>query len=178
MSHRSSRRTYGGILTATGIALSFAFALSLVDAQSGGGQPSAKNTVKFSGLTMVDSTYEYPWTTLLSNSMHVANNKDVITTVSLECGLLTSTFVASGGNGNGNGHGNNDTSTAAAAVIVRVLVDGEEAAPGPVVFARRMQELTADFQGFIPTESNAVDQPLPILTCFREGPRPVNGVAS
>jgi hypothetical protein len=56
------------------------------------------------------------WTTILSNNLKTANQKDLFVDVSLECGLYTSTKVASSGK--------TDTSVADAGVQVQVLVDG------------------------------------------------------
>ena len=79
--------------------------------------------------------------------------KDIFCTVSLEVGLYTNTFVASGGddggNGNGNGNGGPKSATSEAAVKVRVWVDDQLALPGEVVYGSRVQTLEANFQGFI-----------------------------
>lgn len=110
-------------------------------------QPAAKATASVGDLSVVygptvAGTSEGAWTTILSNSIKTSSQKDLIATVSLECGLFTKTVVKSKG-------GTRDTSTASASIQVRVLVDGRPAAPGTVTFARRNQELTAVFQGLI-----------------------------
>ncbi len=60
----------------------------------------------------------------------------------MECGLLTTTTAKSKG-------GQKDTAIAEAGIQVQVLIDGEPAAPGPVTFCKRRQELSATFQGLI-----------------------------
>lgn len=116
---------------------------------SGGGQPAAKATTQFTPISVLSSATQSldaqgdpAWTTLLSNNIHTASQKSLFVDVSLECGLYTQTLVRSKG-------GNKDTSTAKATIQVRVLVDGAEAYPGNVVFASRMQELSAVFQGLL-----------------------------
>ena len=116
---------------------------------SGGGHPSAKATTQFIPISVLDSSTqsvdasgEPEWTTLLSNTIHTSNQKSLFVDVSLECGLFTRTLVKSKG-------GTKDTSASNATIQVRVMVDGEEAYPGTVVFASRMQQLSAVFQGLL-----------------------------
>ena len=117
-----------------------------------GGHPAAKATCQLSEITLIDWAdvddlqAEDPnvgdWEPLLSNTIKTANKKDLFIDVSLECGLYTRTLVKSKG-------GNKDTSSAEAAIQVQVLVDGQPAHPGPVVFSRRMQQLSATLEGMI-----------------------------
>jgi hypothetical protein len=114
-----------------------------------GGHPSAKATTQFTAISVLDSSAqgidpngEPEWTTLLSNTIHTSSQKSLFIDVSLECGLFTRTQVKSKG-------GNKDTSSASATIQVRVMVDNEEAYPGSVVFASRMQQLSAVFQGLL-----------------------------
>jgi hypothetical protein len=106
------------------------------------GQPAAKATAKVGKITVIGKETDMGWTTILSNTIKTPNQKDLFIDVSLECGLYTKTKVKSKG-------GVPDTSMAEAVVLVRVLVDGEKAEPGRVVFARRAQTLTAKFQGLM-----------------------------
>jgi hypothetical protein len=106
------------------------------------GYPSAKAACQVANITLIDGSTQTDWTTLLCNRIKTANQKDLFVDVSFECGLYTQTLVRSKG-------GVKDTSTAEAIVKVRVLVDGEPAFPGDVVFSRRMQELSATLQGII-----------------------------
>jgi len=107
------------------------------------GHPSAKATAKLSADYLIDyTTDDAAWTTILSNTIKTANNKDLFIDVSLECGLYTRTLVRSKG-------GTKDTSNADAMIEVRVLIDTVAAAPGEVVFSRRLQQLSATLQGIL-----------------------------
>lgn len=103
------------------------------------GQPSAKATCQVGDITLIQDTN---WTTILSNTIKTANNKDLFIDASLECGLYTQTLVRSK-------LGVKDTSIATATIQVRVLIDDEEAYPGVVVFGRRQQKLSATLEGMI-----------------------------
>ena len=81
------------------------------------------------------------WTTVLSGQIHTATPKDLLIGVSLETSLLTDTLVKSSG-------GAKDTSTAEAGIEIKVLVDGQEAAPGVVIFDKRKQQLSATLGGY------------------------------
>lgn len=106
-----------------------------------GGQPSAKATAKVGDIAIMNSD-GMEWDTILSNTLKTPNQKDLFIDVSLECGLYTKTKVKGSG-------GQEDKATAEAGVYVQVLVDGEPAHPGEVVFCRRTQELTALFGGIM-----------------------------
>jgi hypothetical protein len=106
------------------------------------GQPAAKATAKVGDITVIGKETDMGWTTILSNTIKTANQKDLFIDVSLECGLYTYTQVKSKG-------GDKEESMAKAKIVVKVLVDGEKAYPGNVVFAKRMQKLTATFQGLL-----------------------------
>jgi hypothetical protein len=103
-------------------------------------QPSSKVTAQVGNIAILDSG-GMDWTTVLSNNLKTANQKDLFVDVSLECGLYTKTQVKSAGKA--------DTAKAEAGVYVQVLVDGTPAYPGEVVFCRRTQELTALFGGIM-----------------------------
>ncbi|MCI0746006.1 MAG: hypothetical protein L0Y58_11420 [Verrucomicrobia subdivision 3 bacterium] len=111
-------------------------------------QPSSKATAKVGNINVLREVSSPaaetigPWQTILSNTLKTPNQKDLFIGVSLEVGLLTRTEVKSK-------NGVADTALAAAGVQVQVLVDGEPALPGTVVFGRRTQTLTAVFQGLI-----------------------------
>lgn len=85
------------------------------------------------------------WSTILKGQIHTATPQDLLIGVSLETSLFTDTLVKSSG-------GTKATSTAEAGIEVKVLVDGNEveneAAPGVVVFDKRMQQLSATLGGF------------------------------
>lgn len=77
--------------------------------------------------------------TVLENS---GTPKDLVIGLSFETVLMTDTSVKSQG-------GNKSTSVADAKITMKVLVDGVEAAPGPVIFDRRRQELWAKLGGVL-----------------------------
>jgi len=129
------------------LALSLALPLALTTGQAQSG-PSAKVTAKTSALNLIDPGIDgqgiaaLDWTTLLSNTIKTANQKDLFIGVSLEVGLYTQTLVKSK-------NLVSDTSTAHSSVEIRVLVDGKAAEPGSVVYGRRTQTLTATLEGAI-----------------------------
>ena len=143
------------------IALPLGAIVALTYADPNNGGPSSKVTAMVGGINLLSASADgaqgaSPWVTVMSNTLKTSSQKDLFVDVSLEVGLYTNTFVADdstnddGGNGNGNGGGNKkSTSTASAAIKVKVLIDGEEAMPGEVVFGSRIQTLEATFQGFI-----------------------------
>jgi hypothetical protein len=108
---------------------------------------SAKATAKVGNVNVLNQT-TLGWTTILSNTIKTANQKDLFIDVSLETGLYTQTEVKS--------RGNKDTSSAGATIKVQVLVDGAPAYPGEVVFDRRSQTLSATLGGILEncTDSN------------------------
>jgi hypothetical protein len=81
------------------------------------------------------------WTTIMNGAIRTSQQKDLVFGVSLVTSLMTDTTVSSS-------RYKADTSQAEAKVEVRVLVDGQEADPGSVVFDRRKQTLMAQFDGF------------------------------
>jgi len=118
-------------------------------------------------LTDAQEVADLDWSTILEQTIKVANNKDLFVTVSLECGLLTRTRVQTQG-------GATDTEWADAGVRVRVvysdddgatwytalpdsgrLLDGAGAFGGGtavgsgVSFCRRFQQLQAKLQGIL-----------------------------
>jgi hypothetical protein len=121
-----------GLAIALGIFVTFGLV-------SAAGNPSAKATAQVGTIAILDAA-ELDWTTILSNTLKTPNQKDLFIDVSLECGLYTDTKVKGKG-------GDPVSAEAAAAVLVQVLIDGEEAYPGPVNFCRRSQELSAVFGG-------------------------------
>jgi len=122
----------------------------------------AKSTVQVADLTLVDWSAGQPWTTILGHPnranpnsvlIKMSEQKELLFSVSLECGLYTQTLVKSSG-------GTKDTSSAQATVQVRVLVDGNTATPafpGPVTFCERFQQLSAKLQGIIENLACFVD---------------------
>ncbi|MFL6624159.1 MAG: hypothetical protein ACJ8NR_16340 [Sulfurifustis sp.] len=124
---------------------------------------SAKNAMSVSGLALVRATSATNnWDKVLGASIHVASQKDLIAGASLETGLYTQTQVKSK-------NGTTDTSSAGVQIEVRVLVDLNSdgrgsvvdengvtingfdliAAPGYVVYDKRVQTLSATLGGII-----------------------------
>lgn len=102
-------------------------------------QPASKATANVGFITtIVDPNTDF--STILAQQIKTPNGKDLFVDVSLECGLATTTSSKSKG-------GNRDTSQGEAGVFVQVLVDGEVALPGEVVFCRRTQELSTTLDG-------------------------------
>jgi hypothetical protein len=83
-----------------------------------------------------------PWTTIMSTTIKTAAGKDLVICPSLECGLYTATTVNSK-------NGVQDTSSSKATIQVQVLVDGQPAHPGAVVYSSRSQTLSATLQGIL-----------------------------
>ena len=124
------------------LALSLAWSLAATTA-SAQSQPSAKVTAKTAAIVLLPLTNGTGgWQTILDNNIKTANLKDLFTGVSLEAGLFTRTQTKSK-------NLQADVSLAEAQVEVRVLVDGTVAEPGPVVFGRRSQTLSATLEGAI-----------------------------
>src|SRR5262249_44009230 len=101
-------------------------AFSHADPISGSGTPSAKATALVGNLNMLSAptaTAAPQWVPIGQSTLHMASQKDVFCNLSLEVGLYTNTFVASGGTSGGGGHGGSNTTssaTADAAVKVRI----------------------------------------------------------
>lgn len=124
--------------------------LSKTGAQSG--TPSAKAAVQAGNIAVVKGQLgagpaQTGWQNVLATTIRTSQQKDLVMTAALEVGLYTRTLARSK-------NGTPDTSSASAGVEVRVIVDEGTnleriAAPGDVVFGRRLQELTATFQGLI-----------------------------
>jgi len=121
------------------LSLALPLAIGTANAQN----PSAKVTAKTSSLVLLPATTGTgDWQTVLANTLKTANQKDLFINASLEVGLYTQTRSNSKNQ-------QSDTSFAKAGVQVRVLVDGNVVEPGPVVYGRRAQTLTATLEGAI-----------------------------
>ncbi|MCZ6484362.1 MAG: hypothetical protein O6826_01530 [Acidobacteria bacterium] len=107
----------------------------------GQNQPAAQATAKIGYIYALEQ--DVP-TVILSQAIKTPTGKGLFIDVSVECGLVTDTWVQSK-------KGNKNTATAEASVVVWVTVDGAPhyAEPGHVVFCRRTQELTATFSGLL-----------------------------
>jgi hypothetical protein len=154
MNRQLSRFLFAGSLVAA-IALCLSVGLSYLPLSRTGAQsgtPSAKATIQMGNIAVQAAklgaaSSKSNWLNIMSGVMKTSEQKDMVMTASLEVGLYTRTLVKSK-------LGTPDTSSATAGVEVRVVVDAgtpneRMAYPGEVVFGRRMQELTATFQGLI-----------------------------
>ena len=128
---------------------------------------SAKHALQVSNLTLIaETSVATPgWVTILGSEsgaeasavrIHTSQQKDLLFSVSFECGLYTRTLARSRG-------GEKDTATATATVDVRVVLDPGTTAervaePGAVTFCERSQQLSATLQGIIGN-----------LACFPDG---------
>ncbi len=143
----------GGLAAVIALSLTVGFSYlphSRSEAQTG--TPSAKATMQLGNIAVMDArlgaaSSKSNWQTIMSGTMKTSSQKDLMMTCSMEVGLYTRTLVRSK-------LGTPDTSSAMAGVEVRMVVDAGTpneriAYPGDVVFGRRMQELTATFQGLI-----------------------------
>ena len=142
-----------GLVAVIGLCLSIGLSylpLSRTGAQSG--TPSAKATMQMGNIAVMAAhlgpgSTKSNWSTVMMGIMKTSQQKDMVMTASMEVGLYTRTLVRSK-------LGTPDTSSATAGVEVRMVVDAGTpneriAYPGPVIFGRRTQELTATFQGLI-----------------------------
>ncbi len=173
------RRVMGMLLAvAVGVSLASGSASAQI-------QPSAKATAAVDELvalqtvitTNLEGALSGPWTTILSQQIKMANQKDLFIDASLECGNYTDTLVRSKDNVL-------DSSTAISAVRVRVVIDpatlGTGAGPGPsgsfalpdnglafagspgsgvagsgVTYCSRLQTLSAKLQGILSCPAGA-----------------------
>jgi hypothetical protein len=89
---------------------------------------------------------------LLKATLKVANKKDLLIGVSLQSGLYTDTQVKGK-------NGSSEQALAEAGIKVKVIIDGgaTQVYPSEVVFASRIQELTATLGGVIESCEVAVD---------------------
>ena len=102
-------------------------------------QPASKATCQAGDLSLIKFESAAP---VFTQIIHTPSQKDLFIDVSLECGLTTNTKVISKKLATA-------MATAEATVKVWVEVDGEVAVPGVVTFARRTQDLIAEFAGDI-----------------------------
>jgi hypothetical protein len=145
--------------------LAVVFVSSVTLAGSASAQ-SAKNAIQISDLELIGATESTGgWVTILGAvnasspnavTIHTSQLKDLLFSVSLECGLYTQTLARSKG-------GVKDTATATSTVEIRVILDpgtaqARIAEPGEVTFCERAQQLSATLQGIIGN-----------LNCFPDG---------
>jgi hypothetical protein len=112
--------------------------------------PSAKVAAGVRDLAVVgaltESLQANDYNPIFAQLIKTPEQKDLFISVSLEVGLTTDTKVVSK-------KLERASADAEALVMIKVLVDGEEALPGEVTFARRKQSMVAHFAGDI---SNAL----------------------
>ena len=146
-------------------ALAGALALAVTSPQpvvaAGENLASSKATAQVGAIGVVSGPLtsgasEGEWATIMASRLKTSNMKDLFVDVSLETSLFTETNVKSK-------NGQRDTTTAQGQIEVQVLVDGQPAHPGVVVFDRRVQTLTAVFQGLL-TDSIVLDPLTGVIT--------------
>lgn len=115
------------------IALSTCFAAGIALAG-----PASKASCNVGAVAVVPAKAE--WSPIFTNTIKMAEQKDLFVDVSLEVGLTTNTKVMSKQLARA-------ISTAEAMVLIRVVVDDVLALPEEVTFARREQTLVAEFAG-------------------------------
>ncbi|WP_419176166.1 hypothetical protein [Desulfosediminicola sp.] len=125
----------------------FAVALMMFFGVGSAFSATAKATCAATEVAIVDyesaADYANPFKTpIFTQTIHSASQKDLFIDVSLECGLTTNTKVMSKNLVRA-------IAEAEAYVKVSVEVDGVEAEPGEVTFARRYQALIADLAGYV-----------------------------
>jgi len=105
---------------------------------------SAKATAQCTDIAVVElaTANEDGYSPVFTTVVRTSESKELFIDVSLECGLTTNTKVMSK-------QLERALATAEAGVEVKVLVDGVEAAPGVITFAKRKQTLIAEFAGFV-----------------------------
>jgi hypothetical protein len=123
-----------------------ALGLLLVSGPNAALAQSAKASAQVVNISRMATTTGAPlvtdWETIMSSTIRTSQQKDLFIGVSLESTLFTNAKARSRNR-------TADKSTASAGIEVQVLVDGQPAYPGTVVFNKRKQELTATFQGIL-----------------------------
>jgi hypothetical protein len=106
--------------------------------------PSSKVTAGVRDIAVVKafSATANDYAPVFTQRIKTPEQKDLFVSVSLEVGLTTDTKVMSK-------QLKRALAEAEALVMIRVLVDGKEALPGKVTFARRKQTMIAEFAGDI-----------------------------
>lgn len=119
-----------------------ATAMAVMLAGSAMAEPSAKFAAQTNdGINIIDATAG-SGLAVLNTKIKTGNKKDLLIGVSLQTSLFTLTKVKGK-------NGDSDLADALAGITITVKVDGVEAAPGPVIFDERFQELSAVLGGVI-----------------------------
>jgi hypothetical protein len=147
------------ISVALSVALLLVLAIAAIPASAN--LPSAKATAQIADLNVVSAVFttdvnqtlsdDTGWTTILTQQIKTANQKDLFISPSLQSALLTATRVSSKDL-------TLDTSSALAGVAVKVEVDGVPAFPGAtgVIYNQRLQVLSAKLAGLLDTTTGIV----------------------
>jgi len=101
---------------------------------------STKAAAAWTGTQVVPTTGSDDWTTVLAGSLKTGAPKDIAVLFTAES--LVATYVKVHTKKNADGLVE-DTDSSEAALLVRCLVDGVEAHPGPVTFDSRLMKLSA-----------------------------------
>jgi hypothetical protein len=121
--------------------------ITIAGNNNGQGVPSAKCSSSWSGIGYTSATEKWFNTDGLSSIIKTSEKADLIISITAECALATDVKIK--------GSGKEETSTSMAQIKIKVLVDGEEAAPGEVVFAYRKMELKGLL--WAPDDFDAID---------------------
>lgn len=172
------------------VCLAFVFAITLGFANAYAQMPSGKGSAAISdGVVLEYTPQTNSWDEVVSTYIKIAQDKELVFDVALECGLYTDTHVRSKG-------GTKDTQNAWAAINVRVKVERllGDGTLGPaiwahpdnggkgVTYAKREQTLMAKFQGIFqecqnweivyeddgvtPVIDPVTDEPLEVCTSY------------
>lgn len=118
--------------------VSLAFVLFITFGFGSAFAASAKATAKCGDISVVQLGDGY--TPIFTQTIRTPNGGDLFIDVSLECGMMTNLQVMTK-------RAKRALKRAEGTVMVRVMVDGMEADPGEIVFARRNHKMIAQFAG-------------------------------
>jgi hypothetical protein len=131
---------------------------------NGQGTPSAKCSASASYIGYTSMTDEWFNADGLNSIIKTSEKADLIISLTAECALTTDVKIK--------GSGKEETSSSMAQIKIRVLVDGEEATPGEVVFAYRKMELKGLLwapENFDPIDpENLLDLPEQYIEIYEE----------
>ena len=130
---------------------SLAFVLSITFGFGSAFAQSAKATAKCGDISVVQLGDGY--TPIFTQTIRTPNGGDLFIDVSLECGMMTNLKAMTW-------WVRRALTRAQGTVMVQVLVDGIEADPGEIIFARRDHKMIAQFSGDI-SECITIDPVIP-----------------
>lgn len=141
------RGTIKAIVTTAVMLVVIGSGLVLAGNDNGQGTPSAKCSSSWSGVQYAAANERWFNADGLSAIIKTSEKADLIISLTAECALATDVRIK--------GSGKEETSESMAQIKIKVLVDGEEAMPGEVVFAYRKMELKGLL--WAPDDFDAID---------------------